>query len=1677
MPYSAGTIILQVVPSYVGFQDANKDMADKMAASLEQSLDKGAERGAKKAASRVNRILGEEVGKESDKAGEKAATDYAGAFRTTLQGAMRKMERELKPIELRTASSKTLDDIAAIKKEMEDLSKIKFEPGADTRKVEQSMDRISTRLKEIAKEADIDVKWDVDEANKTFDAFKKKVDSYKPKIEVKVEPEFDPKMAERQMGAFETALKKRLKAASAALGDGVDAELTKIKQRIEGLRGSEIGIDVSAAEFKRETEAIERELAHLAATTTDIHIYADAEAALAGIESVERAREKLDGKKAKVEVKAEGTQKATKDLSLFDRMMNKVGVDGRAVANSFRFFSFAALAVASAGAALIPIFAAVAGGAVAMGVALVGALAGISLLAVAFSGLGDAIGALNDQQDNATKDAEDQAKRMKNAARQVADAQRALNRAREDGAEAIEDAERALARTVEDSAQRQRDAAKRVQDAREAATRAIEQALQRQRDAEKRLADSQRDAAEAQRDLMDARKEAEKELEDLETKRRRNALDQRQAVIDLFNATVENNAAQADPGSTNLEREQADINLKNAQMRLEDLRKQQKEMDQQATKGVDNSDLVRNAQDKLTDALERQKEAQADLAQADKELTRQRLDSARDIQEALEAQRRTLADNAESISDAQRALARTREDSAQSIGDAQRALTRAQEDYQEALNQTSSSAEKVKTAMDALGPAGRDFALFIHSLRDDFREIRDIIQAAFLPPLQEAIKLVMTTYGPELKQFAGEMGKTFGEMAKLTAQFFTNKDFQTFFATIAKIAPILTRNFGTAFLTFLQAVANIAVAFAPLAVQLSEVFLEWSEAFLEWSQSKEGQKQIADFLGYLQKVGPDVARFLGVLILAVLNLAEALAPYGELLLKGITDFLQFIADMDPDALGAIAASVLIAVTAFQLLAGILTTLSIIAGSTLGLIAVAVLAVVAVFIYLYKTNDSFKKFVDRVWPVIQKVLEVAFEVWKRLMTETYNGLNMLIDAGIWLWEHVLSPFTAWLIKAFRNVWEVIGPILAGIAGLFLRIAGDVTKMWVKVVWPILKKFGEIIWNLFKAFAKPALDGISYLLGKMGDAFKWVWDKAVSPVIKAIAKAMGIDDNMKANGGGLVGVFKTAIDLIGTIWEKLKDLAKKPVDFMVNTIINKGIIGGFNALAKHLPGLDPVEPIAWPPPGYAKGGVHDKTYGVRFGYSPGRDNQIIAVGGGEAILRPEATRALGTDWVNAINKRARLFGVQGVANFINGFANGGHVPTGSRTSSAGEWDRTTWRGKKFNYHMVRLLQAVEQLTGQTLRVTQGSFSTSVAASGSTHAGGGAVDLGWPGPLLGSTLVAALRQVGIAAWHRNPSQGPWNHHIHGIAIGDPTASASARRQVQDYFAGGNGLGGKDDGPAVGKDKSLWDWGKERLSGITGWIADAITKPVEYLRSKVSASLGEITKKWGDNTFTKMLLAIPEKLMDGMASVINKGVDFITPGDGAKGPVKEIVKGLAKNLFGWEGDQWKALDWLVQHESSWNPNAQNPNSTAYGLFQFLDGTWGPYGPKTSDPALQAQYGLKYIKDRYGSPSKAKAFWEAHHWYADGGVVPGGDGPQLPDNGTMMYDNGGYLPPGVTTVVNLTGKPEPVFTAKQFEGMRGAGGSGDGLHYEPHFYNSDLTADDVMDDFRFEIRRLGRGS
>ena len=106
--------------------------------------------------------------------------------------------------------------------------------------------------------------------------------------------------------------------------------------------------------------------------------------------------------------------------------------------------------------------------------------------------------------------------------------------------------------------------------------------------------------------------------------------------------------------------------------------------------------------------------------------------------------------------------------------------------------------------------------------------------------------------------------------------------------------------------------------------------------------------------------------------------------------------------------------------------------------------------------------------------------------------------------------------------------------------------------------------------------------------------------------------------------------------------------------------------------------------------------------------------------------------------------------------------------------------------------RMFKEAERLGGP-MRITQGSYSTGVAASAGTHDGGGVLDISTRG--LSTTQinrrVRALRRVGFAAWHRTPADG-FSSHIHAVAVKCPDLAPLARLQVADLRRGRNGLRG---------------------------------------------------------------------------------------------------------------------------------------------------------------------------------------------------------------------------------------------------------------------------------------------
>lgn len=345
-------------------------------------------------------------------------------------------------------------------------------------------------------------------------------------------------------------------------------------------------------------------------------------------------------------------------------------------------------------------------------------------------------------------------------------------------------------------------------------------------------------------------------------------------------------------------------------------------------------------------------------------------------------------------------------------------------------------------------------------------------------------------------------------------------------------------------------------------------------------------------------------------------------------------------------------------------------------------------------------------------------------------------------------------------------------------------------------------------------------------------------------------------------------------------------------------------------------------------------------------------------------------------------------------IKGFSTGGYTGDGDKMQPAGVVHAGEFVVTKEKTQQYRpLLEAIHsgtpgyaqgglvtwpQLDAIRRQLFPGSVLTSAYRPGANdyHGLGEAIDIGWPGNIQSGLMPIASRLAGLY---------PQSTEL----IHNPNASIKNGRVVPPGFWGASTW-------AQHANHVHWAMTPQALAGGTGNTAlDAIFNPLAYIQAKVA----EATK--ANPIANPILSRVPEALMGHIGSWITGALsgymgNVAPPGGGVSGSSVDIVRSWASK-YGWgSGPQWDALSQLVQHESGWNSNAQNPTSTAYGLFQFLNSTWAGTGfAKSSDPNVQAQAGLKYISNRYGNPSNAWSFWNSHvpHWYGKGGVF---DAPQM---------------------------------------------------------------------------------
>jgi hypothetical protein len=390
----------------------------------------------------------------------------------------------------------------------------------------------------------------------------------------------------------------------------------------------------------------------------------------------------------------------------------------------------------------------------------------------------------------------------------------------------------------------------------------------------------------------------------------------------------------------------------------------------------------------------------------------------------------------------------------------------------------------------------------------------------------------------------------------------------------------------------------------------------------------------------------------------------------------------------------------------------------------------------------------------------------------------------------------------------------------------------------------------------------------------------------------------------------------------------------------------------------------------PPGRAKGGVLP-------GYSPGRDNLLVPLAGGEGIVRPEAVRHYGPGIIHALN---RGFDSGGVVPYIDAAGNPinhGAIPGPVAPNPAGGGVNTV---------IASATSGAQNLFGNALDAL--NVIPGLDAGGSP--GGGGLLGGWgeggpPVALGGGPDGFDIRKFGIGPGPAGSGPADWLKWTSNW--GGKTLGGLASATFVTGFLGALGLDSVVDSPYANATKSV----AGHFTGAAGPTDDGTDA--------------------GSNVMVPMVDPTSTVHHGGGQSSPNTAVPSTITGTQA------VVYQAMLNA-GFPASEWSALKQIITHESGFNPAARNPSSGAFGLFQFLGHQKDLPGGYSSDPAIQSIAGMQYIRQRYGSPSKAWAFWQGHNW----------------------YDAGGVLPAGMTMALNTSGRPEYVLTHDQARTAMAAG-------------------------------------
>lgn len=203
------------------------------------------------------------------------------------------------------------------------------------------------------------------------------------------------------------------------------------------------------------------------------------------------------------------------------------------------------------------------------------------------------------------------------------------------------------------------------------------------------------------------------------------------------------------------------------------------------------------------------------------------------------------------------------------------------------------------------------------------------------------------------------------------------------------------------------------------------------------------------------------------------------------------------------------------------------------------------------------GDFFTNLWVRVQPVLSDLFDLVVTHVMPAIASAVEAVGAVISAA---WNLVIKPVFDILLWTLENV---IGPVFFWLLDYVIKPVWDGISTAIEVAWTLIKGVFDIIKDVLTGDFAGAWDSAKTMVVTAFTALKdgviGIWDDYIFPFLK------GVGDKLHE---WLVQPFKDAVDAIGTAWNAVKEWFRGPINWVIEHVINGGVISFVNAITRAL-----------------------------------------------------------------------------------------------------------------------------------------------------------------------------------------------------------------------------------------------------------------------------------------------------------------------------------------------------------------------------------------------------------------------------------------------------------------------------------------------------------------------------